>query len=316
MDQLGMVNFARNGLHCTRDGAKYLTVRYSYIDEMSSHGLACEDQNSNISFHSNIIERGGGYGIDTHSDKIEIAGNYIDKKNTGQGMKVPDVENLVVHHNYLVNAASYRGIRTYQDSQTGKPPKNHVYFNNYIRSGSDTSIAASNANPSYLANNDYNDSVSGTKACSGTKDASDVSASSSIPFTMADHVISSGQPIEYDLCDLYKNYATQPTPRVGEPTATPQVTSNPTITNTPTVTNAPTATTIPNTPVPSVTPSNCRLTGDLDCSGVINALDLTIQISQYGQSGVSGDLDNSGKVNALDISMLLQNFGKSIIIFL
>lgn len=292
LDQTNQFNFTSSGMHCTRDGGKYLTIRYSYINNIIGfHGIACEDQNSHISLYSNIVEKTGDYGIDLHADKLEVAGNYVDKKGEGLGMKFPDTEDMVFHHNFLANASSYRGVRTYNEVKT---PGNHVYFNNYIRSGSDTSINASATSSSYFANNDVDNGVRGgsnSESCGG---------SNNVTFTMPDHVDVNGDEIEFYLCDISENM-----PGGGSgPTATPPVTTVPTVTD------------VPNTPVPSVTPSNCQLTGDLDCSGVVNALDLTIQITQYGQSGVSGDLDNSGKVNAIDISMLLQNFGKSIAIFL
>lgn len=57
------------------------------------------------------------------------------------------------------------------------------------------------------------------------------------------------------------------------------------------------------------TTSQCDVVGDLDCSGRVNALDLTILLKNFGSNNADADLDTSGVVNALDISILLQNFG-------
>jgi hypothetical protein len=55
----------------------------------------------------------------------------------------------------------------------------------------------------------------------------------------------------------------------------------------------------------------CGLSGDIDCSGQVNALDLSKLILKFGQiySGRE-DVDGSGQVNALDLAILLANFGK------
>lgn len=58
------------------------------------------------------------------------------------------------------------------------------------------------------------------------------------------------------------------------------------------------------------TSATCR-TGDLDCSGKVNAVDLTIFLSKFGTNDAIADLDGSGKVNAADLTILLQNFGKT-----
>lgn len=55
----------------------------------------------------------------------------------------------------------------------------------------------------------------------------------------------------------------------------------------------------------------CDLTGDLDCSGVVNAADLTIFLTAFGTNNASADLDDSGRVNAVDLTLLLQSFGQT-----
>jgi hypothetical protein len=67
---------------------------------------------------------------------------------------------------------------------------------------------------------------------------------------------------------------------------------------------------IETSPIP--TPS-CTLAkqGDINCSGKVNALDLSILLGKFGSSDSASDLNSSGKVNALDMSILLSNFGRS-----
>lgn len=60
---------------------------------------------------------------------------------------------------------------------------------------------------------------------------------------------------------------------------------------------------------PTATTTACKL-ADLDCSGKVNAADLTILLSKFGTNDPMADLDKSGKVNAADLSILLANFGK------
>jgi hypothetical protein len=56
----------------------------------------------------------------------------------------------------------------------------------------------------------------------------------------------------------------------------------------------------------------CGFPGDIDCSGQVNALDLSKLILKFGQSNVitGEDVDGSGQVNAIDLAILLSNFGK------
>ena len=66
------------------------------------------------------------------------------------------------------------------------------------------------------------------------------------------------------------------------------------------------------TSTPTPTPG-CPLAkqGDINCSGKINALDLSILLGKFGTADPLSDLNSSGKVNALDLSILLSNFGRS-----
>jgi hypothetical protein len=62
--------------------------------------------------------------------------------------------------------------------------------------------------------------------------------------------------------------------------------------------------------VPTPTPA-CGLAGDVDCSGQVNAIDLSKLILKFGQT-YSGreDVDGSGQVNAIDLAILLSHFGQ------
>lgn len=53
----------------------------------------------------------------------------------------------------------------------------------------------------------------------------------------------------------------------------------------------------------------CSNIADIDCSGVTNALDLTLLLGKFGTKDTQSDLDGSGIVNALDLTILLSNFG-------
>jgi hypothetical protein len=95
-------------------------------------------------------------------------------------------------------------------------------------------------------------------------------------------------------------------------TPTPTKTPTPIPTNIPTATVTlvpPTATSIPFTPTP--TP---RDPGDVDGSGLVNSLDLTILLSQFGKSvprNTGGDFNGDGLVTLADLTALLANFGKT-----
>lgn len=61
-----------------------------------------------------------------------------------------------------------------------------------------------------------------------------------------------------------------------------------------------------NTPTP--TGPGCGPVGDINCSGQIDIMDLSILLSAYGTSSDLADLDNSGIVNIFDLSILLKNY--------
>ena len=58
-------------------------------------------------------------------------------------------------------------------------------------------------------------------------------------------------------------------------------------------------------------PGRLLCTGpDLDCSGAVNALDLSVLVSQWGQcAGCPADLDGNGWVNLADLSILVSQWG-------
>ncbi len=55
------------------------------------------------------------------------------------------------------------------------------------------------------------------------------------------------------------------------------------------------------------------LVGDIDGNGVVDLIDLSMLLTQFGQSGsgLSGDLDGNNVVDLIDLSLLLANFGSS-----
>ncbi len=79
----------------------------------------------------------------------------------------------------------------------------------------------------------------------------------------------------------------------------------------PTVVPTPAPTPTP-TPVPTPLPS-CTKSGDANCDGRVNSLDLQAVLSNYGKRTTirgSGDLTGDGVVNVFDLSQVLRNWGK------
>jgi hypothetical protein len=70
--------------------------------------------------------------------------------------------------------------------------------------------------------------------------------------------------------------------------------------------------TVSNTVTPPPTPPPTPKPGDVNGDSTINALDLSILLSHWSQSGARsvGDLSGDGVINALDLSILLSNWGK------
>ncbi|NBX37164.1 MAG: hypothetical protein EBR10_08085 [Planctomycetes bacterium] len=58
-------------------------------------------------------------------------------------------------------------------------------------------------------------------------------------------------------------------------------------------------------PIPLLAACPC----DLNCDGVVDADDLTILISSWGQAGVPADVDNSGTVGSSDLTTMLASWG-------
>ncbi len=88
-------------------------------------------------------------------------------------------------------------------------------------------------------------------------------------------------------------------------TPTPPPTAAPTPTATPALTPSPTPT---STPLPV-----CTKSGDANCDGRVNTLDLQAVLSSYGKRTTlrsQGDLTGDGVVNVFDLSQVLQNWGK------
>jgi hypothetical protein len=60
---------------------------------------------------------------------------------------------------------------------------------------------------------------------------------------------------------------------------------------------------------PTPPPPTCK-TGDINCDGITNILDLSILLSHYGQGHSASDINNDNVVNIFDLSTLLSNYGK------
>jgi hypothetical protein len=58
--------------------------------------------------------------------------------------------------------------------------------------------------------------------------------------------------------------------------------------------------------------SNPNLPGDLNNDNVVNAIDLSTLLSNYGTSNAAGDANSDGAVNAIDLSIVLSHYGQSV----
>lgn len=93
-----------------------------------------------------------------------------------------------------------------------------------------------------------------------------------------------------------------------DPTPTPTPTSVPTSTPTPTPTPQPTATPTP-TPQPTATPTpKPTASADINGDNVVDVLDLSILLSDWGTTGSDADLNNDGTVNIFDLSIMLSDW--------
>src|SRR4051812_44452108 len=54
--------------------------------------------------------------------------------------------------------------------------------------------------------------------------------------------------------------------------------------------------------------SNPNLPGDLNNDNVVNAIDLSTLLSNYGTSNAAGDANSDGAVNAIDLSIVLSHY--------
>ncbi len=69
------------------------------------------------------------------------------------------------------------------------------------------------------------------------------------------------------------------------------------------------------TPTPSISPVHCLPLGDIDCSKRVDSADLLTLLKIYGRVAPAPnkeDLDDNGLINAIDLSIIIDNFGKSI----
>jgi hypothetical protein len=66
--------------------------------------------------------------------------------------------------------------------------------------------------------------------------------------------------------------------------------------------------------VRSFAASNPNLAGDLNSDNTVNAIDLSMLLSNYGTTNSAGDANSDGAVNAIDLSIVLSHYGQSIAI--
>jgi uncharacterized protein YkwD len=57
--------------------------------------------------------------------------------------------------------------------------------------------------------------------------------------------------------------------------------------------------------------SNPNLQGDLNNDNTVNAIDLSMLLSNYTTSNAAGDANSDGAVNAIDLSIVLSHYGQS-----
>lgn len=175
--------------------AEQVTIRYNWMHHTRDyHGVGIDALYENVAIYSNYTHDigyetpGDAYGIDSHATQSEVAGNYI--VDADSGMKFPDGEYIVVHHNLIERCTNFRGIRTYRDTGSpngGRAPRNHIYFANRIDTGTTTwsgnsrmlAFSFTNADEVYLAGNyfgtvpPYIGRASSTVfTCAGTEEAS------------------------------------------------------------------------------------------------------------------------------------------------
>jgi hypothetical protein len=53
----------------------------------------------------------------------------------------------------------------------------------------------------------------------------------------------------------------------------------------------------------------CRLAADIDCSGAVDAADLSLVLAGWGESDGPADLDGNGFVDAADLTQVLSKWG-------
>ena len=64
------------------------------------------------------------------------------------------------------------------------------------------------------------------------------------------------------------------------------------------------------TPTPTPTPVATRKNGDVNGDGVINVVDLSLLLAEWGKSNANADFNHDGTINVVDLSMLLAQWGK------
>lgn len=177
-----------------------ITIRYieSY-NNRENHGIGskdcfdetlegCKDSAGDVSpgvlwsqdfaIYSNNLHHNGKYGLDSHADYGEIAGNLLE--NNGYGSKFPDASYVWIHRNRFNNNGDW-GTHIYTTLKIPEQdPQNIVFYENeFAGNGDYPIIAASPSKNIYMMANRYqNNSPNKMRidevtvyVCSGTEDA-------------------------------------------------------------------------------------------------------------------------------------------------
>lgn len=108
----------------------------------------------NFAIYSNRLYDNGGYGLDLHASRGEVAGNVMDSN--GYGSKFPDSSNLWIHHN-RISGSRWWGVFLYGTVDIDVLASHHLLFygNTFGRNGIVQMRVHAPVRDVYLIHNDY-----------------------------------------------------------------------------------------------------------------------------------------------------------------